>query len=351
MSPRQPSDLLLVNAERGFFGQERKPWISMDVPLLASTLKALGYAVRITDIGSLALQAGSIKDQTIFYAFSQREHLRAYIKDVMQVLNPRNRIIPSLPLLLCHENKGYAELYRQQLGISSPSGHYINDAGMIPTLKLTYPIVLKTIAGTNARGVTLCQSEADLLKAVKSLSSGPGLFNRIDHLRRKHLRKGRTYEGYPDFAPQSDADAWLEYMTPKTSFVLQEFIPGLDCDYRVIAIQGRYYVMQRLVNKGDFRASGTKRFVFDAQVPDDLLDYAEDTFRKFDTPFLSMDIGHSSTGNHLFEFQALHFGTAAIVRSQGFYQRMDGGWQFVRAQSKLEETLADGLHRYLSKSE
>ncbi len=347
MSADTVPEILLVCAEKGFFGQERKPWVSMDIAMLERALAAHGLRVNSTDIASLAANAHLIQNKTIFYAFSQREHLRAYIKDVMLYLHKQNSLIPDIDLLLCHENKGYAELYRQRLGIGSPKGFYLCSADSLPENDIHYPIVLKSISGTNAKGVRLCHSRKDLLIAIRSLSPSVRFFTRLDHWRRKHLRKGRSYEGYPAFEPLADADAWLRYMTPEANFLLQEFIPGLDSDYRVIAIGHRYYVMQRLVNKGDFRASGTKRFVFITEAATALLDYADDVFRRFHTPFLSMDIGHSKGSSHLFEFQALHFGTAAIVRSQGYFHRSSGAWQFVPSRSALEESLATGLAEYL----
>ena len=207
--------------------------------------------------------------------------------------------------------------------------------------------MLKSISGTNAKAVWLCHSEAEISAKLKQLAPGPNSLVKLDYLRRKLLRKNRSYAGYPRFEPRQDAQDWLTYMTPGANFLLQEYIPDLDCDYRVIAIGKRFYLMQRLVNKGDFRASGTKKFVFDVTPPEGLLDFAQDVYRRFDAPYLSMDIGHKEGRNYLFEFQALHFGTAAIVRSQGYWRHETGEWQFHREGSILEPVLALGLAEYL----
>ena len=50
---------------------------------------------------------------------------------------------------------------------------------------------------------------------------------------------------------------------------------------------------------------------------------------------------------YFFEFQASHFGTAAIVRSQGYYRRVSGSWEFCKGSSSLEQTMAEGLAEYL----
>lgn len=340
-------DLLLICSEPGFWGQERKPWVSIDLRLFQSELESHGLKPQLTDIQSVALDAAQIEDKCIFYAFSQRIHLRQYIKDLLTFLAQQNTLIPSLELLLSHENKGYAQLYSQRLGLSKPQGWYLTDIEQLKQLKLSYPIVLKSTSGTNAKTVWLCHNEAEIRSKLKRMAKSPNSLVKLDYLRRKLFRKNRSYAGYPRFEPRQDAQDWLTYMTPGANFLLQEYIPNLDCDYRVIAVGKRFYLMQRLVNKGDFRASGTKKFVFDITPPEGLLDFAQDVFQRFDAPYLSMDIGHKEGQNYLFEFQAMHFGTAAIVRSQGFWLNETGQWQFQEGASSLESTLALGLAQYL----
>jgi len=339
--------LHLLTGYDAFYGQSRKPWVSIDTAAFIRHLQGLGIDVATADWHDLAMGNFHPQDATILYSFSQIAHIRDWLKDQLSMLAGGNRLIPSLPLLLCHENKGYAQLYQQSLGIIGPKAWYLCDPRDIPS-DLAYPVVLKTISGTNAKGVFLCKDRAELLKRIAGLSASLSLGVKLDHIRRRHLRKGRSYEGYPGFNPQQDADSWLEYMRPGTAFLLQEFIPGLDCDYRVIAIGQRLYVMRRLTHEGDFRASGTKRFEFELEVPDGLLDYALDIYKRFGTPFLSMDIGHSKGRSYLFEYQASHFGTAAIARSRGFFVNEAGKWVHRAGKSDLELTLAQGLAEYLN---
>ena len=342
-------NLLLICSEPGFWGQERKPWVSIDLPLFESELQKHGLSTRLTDIQSVALDAAQIQDQCLFYGFSQIVHLRQYIKDVLTFLAQKNTLIPSLDLLLCHENKGYAQLISQRLGLNNPKGWYLTDIAQLNQLKLNYPIVLKGISGSNAKAVWLCHNEAEIRQKLKQLAKGPNWLVKLDYLRRKHLRNQRKYAGYPRFEPRQDAQDWLRYMTQGANFILQEFVSDLDCDYRVIAVGKRFYLMQRLVNKGDFRASGTKKFVFTVTPPEGMLDFALDVYKRFDAPWLSMDLGHKDGQNYLFEYQAIHFGTAAIVRSEGFWQHESGGWQFQKEASVLEPVLALGLADYLAR--
>lgn len=342
------TDIYLLTEPARFFGQSRKPWASLDTPALVKELQIRGFNVRESCFDAVANHRVEIRNSVVFYAFSQREHRREYIKDLMRHLDRENRLVPSLDLLLCHENKGYAELYKRRAGIIQPQAWYLSGAEDLDALTVSYPIVLKTVSGTNARGVWLCRDEAELRKHIAAISGKVSLGTRLSYYRRRHFRAKRQYPGYPDFQPAQDAEQWLAYMTPGQRFVLQEFIPDLDCDYRVIAAGSRFYLMKRLTRGGDFRASGTKRFVFDFTPPEGLLDFARDVGRRLDSPFLSMDIGHSGGGFHLFEFQALHFGTAAIVRSQRYYLYEGGSWSQVDGRGGLEQFLAQGLSDYLT---
>lgn len=340
-------DILILTWQDGFFGQARKPWDSLDTSALMRHLQQMGHAVETASLNKIGSNMPMLRDRTILYSFSQIAHRRSYLRDMMQILSRQNTLIPSLDMLLCHENKGYAAWYASSLGLFCPRTWYLADAADLDGIQVSYPIVLKSVTGTNGKGVFLCANRRELLSKIKALSGKLTWQIHLDHWRRTHLRKSRTYEGYPRFDAKRDADDWREYMRPGAAFVLQEYIPGLSCDYRVIALQDRYYVMQRLTKAGDFRASGTKKFVFDATLPEGMLDFAADVFRRFRTPYLSMDIGHSAQGFHLFEFQALHFGTGAIVRSGGYYHRQAHGWAFSAQENDLEHEMASALHRYL----
>lgn len=338
----------LLTGYNSFYGQSRKPWVSIDTGAFVGQLRARDIEVVQADWHDLALGKFRPVNSTIVYSFSQLEHIRAWLKDQLSILAIQNRLIPSLPLLYCHENKGFAQLFLESMGIRAPRAWYICSAEDIPD-ELPYPIVLKKIYGSNGKGVFLCANRAQLKAKIARLNLSLSMWVRLDHQRRRHLRKGRIYEGYPDFEPRRDADDWLFYMREGGQFLLQEYIPGLNCDYRVIATPSRSYLMRRFTNEGDFRASGTKKFDFDLQPPEGMLDFARAIYERMDNPYLSMDVGYQDGVCHLFEFQASHFGTAAIVRSRGYYALEDGAWRYKEEKSNLETVLAEGLSLYLTR--
>ncbi|HPK41796.1 MAG TPA: hypothetical protein PKZ69_09235 [Candidatus Cloacimonadota bacterium] len=130
-------------------------------------------------------------------------------------------------------------------------------------------------------------------------------------------------------------------------FVLQDFVKNLDCDYRVIVLYDRYFAVERMTNKGDFRASGTKKFIFDFEMPKGLLDYAKEIFDTFKSPLLSMDIGFDGKDFYLFEYQAIHFGISAVVRSNGYHVLENGHWKFTQTTTVFEVAIAEAFDKYV----
>ncbi|MDD4806748.1 MAG: hypothetical protein PHO35_08195, partial [Candidatus Cloacimonetes bacterium] len=146
----------------------------------------------------------------------------------------------------------------------------------------------------------------------------------------------------------ADARWYQDYMSPEVPFVLQDFIPGLTYDYRVIVLGQRYFISKHHTKEGDFRASGAKLFDFQLDNPQPMLDKAEALYAAFGTPFLSIDLGEDAAGHlYLFEYQASHFGINAIVRGSGYYIRDAGNWQYVEAKPVFERYMAEALHRFI----
>jgi glutathione synthase/RimK-type ligase-like ATP-grasp enzyme len=71
----------------------------------------------------------------------------------------------------------------------------------------------------------------------------------------------------------------------------QEFIPGLDFDIRAVVVGERCWAFRRAVREGDFRASGSKRFIHDPEsIPEECIRLAFDVARRLGTQSLALDI-------------------------------------------------------------
>ncbi len=339
---------VILTGNHHFFGQTRKPWVSMNVDQMVDVFKAHGWKPEVFPFHAVANGKVSIQNALVLYTFSQKVNRRQYILDVVRFLDDgTNVLIPRYDLLKCHENKGYQELYKRRLHIASLEAFYFSKFEEVGEYPIHYPMVLKSVDTSNGKGVFLVRSEKELKKRVYRLER-QNIGTLLDLFRRKDFRLPKHYPEYPEYSNREDYLQYRDYILKEKNFILQEYVPGLDFDYRVVGMYGKYFVIKRFAFKGDFRASGTKKHDYRVVVEPSLLDFAESIFQKFDTPFLAMDIGVQNGRFCLFEFQALHFGINSILRTPGFYQKENSGWRFTEARSKIETELAEALVRYAS---
>lgn len=342
-------NLVILTCRKNFFGQTRKPWVSLDVDKICQILQDKGFEIEKYDFHEVINNGIDLKDKTILYSFSQKDNYREYIKDIIYYLGKKNHVVPSYDLLKCHENKGYQELYKKQLGIHGLSAGYYTSSEEVDQSTLSFPLILKTLDGSNGKGVYLLQNYKDFKDITKGLSKMFGLGKQIDLLRRRYFRK-KKFKEYPGYSDQTDYREYKHHKKIERSFILQEFVPDLDCDYRVLVAIDRYYVIRRDIKEGDFRASGSKLFRF-SDVPDvPLLNYAREIYRNFDSPFLSMDIVFDGKEHQLVEYQALHFGVNAIVKSKGYFAFANSNtWGFIEEKPVIENVFAKTFADYLNK--
>ncbi len=340
-------EIAIITCKNKFFGQTRKPWSSLNVDKIAGFLKQNGLDVEVYEFHEIVNQSISLENKTIIYAFSQVENYREYIKDIMYFFSKRNRIIPSFDLLKCHENKGYQEIFKKEIGLNSLPARYYSSFDEVKVDQLKFPLVLKTTSGTNGKGVYLIKDQAGFNNTAKKLQNSFSLATRLDLIRRKYFRK-KKFEEYPEFSDRQDYHEYLGYLKEEKNFILQEYIPDLDYDYRVLIAHNRHYVMKREVKKGDFRASGSKLFSFSKKPDKSLLNFSKFIYDKFDSPFLSVDILFDGQKYYLVEFQALHFGMSVVAKSEGFFQNVQGEkWNFVEEKPELEKLFANTFTSYL----
>jgi hypothetical protein len=64
-----------------------------------------------------------------------------------------------------------------------------------------------------------------------------------------------------------------------------------------------------------------------------------------------LDIGVEATRFHLFEFQAVHFGTTTIEEAPFHFLRGEDGWKRVDGRSEVEEEFVRSVVEYLRDKE
>jgi glutathione synthase/RimK-type ligase-like ATP-grasp enzyme len=339
--------IVFLTDHRGFFGQWRKPWVSMDTNRIQAVLERHGFHVERHSFHEVANLTPPITDSLVFYSFSQKRNTRRYIIDLMRHLDDgTNILIPSYDLLMCHENKGFQQLYKRKVGLECLETYYFSSRDQLQGYDIHYPVVLKMIEGSNAKGVYLARDRRELLRLL-ARNTPQSVLTKMDLVRRRYFRRRKRHKEFPDYSNITDYYQYRDYVLNEINFVLQEFVPDLEFDYRVLALVDKCYISKRHVREGDFRASGSKRHDFDFEPEPSLLDYARYVYERFDTPFLSMDIGPTSDGYALFEFQALHFGVYWFVKSRGYYVQRHGRWVFVESKPDIETEIATALAKYV----
>lgn len=329
------SKVYFVTLPNGYFGNAPESWQTLDVEKMASSVLASGYEVVYTDISEILNFDLTDKDYVVYTA-ADNDELNRYILDVLYFVNKKATLVPSYDVMKAYENKGFQTLYRKAAGLDCLNEDYYFD---LLEYNKPKPFVYKDVMGAGGSSVELVSSNKkwDRLISNKIKLS---FVQKVKNIIRKKQLTAYEYSLY-------------EYKYRKFNrFVTQDFIPSLDCDYRVLIFSDKYYAMKRDVRKNDFRASGSKKFSFE-RIPIEVIEYARYVFSKIDAPFLSIDIAYSLDDSkcYLIEYQGLSFGTSALRHSLGYYKMINDQWDFVSKDSDLEEEYSKAILWYINKNE
>lgn len=322
--------LYIATLPNGYFGNAPNSWDTLDIKLLAqpfSNFLNIEY-ISITDIPKVEFNNSDI----LFYTSFDNLEIINYLKDNLYFIKDKCKIIPRYEILCAHENKGFQEVLRKELNIDRLSGDYYIDVDQIDSEP---PFVLKTLDGSGSSGVRLVRNNEDLESIKRTVLKVNNKRKLKNFFRSKHL----TIEQY---------NRYQYFYKNFKRYITQPFLNNLTCDYRVLAIGDHFYAMRRDVRKGDFRASGSKKFKYD-EAPIEVLNYAHEIHSKLDTPFLSMDLAYKDGIAYLIEFQGTNFGSSVIRKSKGYFTlNSDEEWIFIDENPVLEKAISYGLFKFLN---
>jgi glutathione synthase/RimK-type ligase-like ATP-grasp enzyme len=335
--------IFLLTEEDGFFGQGMMPWESIDIGRLRSRLEE-HFEVRTISYEDVASSGIDLTGNTIIHSSSQQPEYKAYIDDILLYLKARqNTLIPSIHVTRSHENKGYQELHRRLVGLPSLGAVYLAKRSETIERGVRLPTVYKELSGFGSTGVKLVDSRRTLNSTTRPdrtipVSLLPRIVRRVigNHFR-KHILRRRNLEPYGS------------YYSPLKRYVLQDFVPEMDFDYKVLIFPSKAFVLRRDVRAGDFRASGSGHFEFVEPAPE-LLDYAKSVLELFQEPYLSLDIIYDGHDYHVIEFQGVHFGPYTVVSSPFHFELENNNWSKVSGKSYLEDELSNAILIHLSRS-
>ncbi|MBM4370236.1 MAG: hypothetical protein FJ098_01180 [Deltaproteobacteria bacterium] len=322
---------VLVDYKGQLYCPHKRSSVTTDLEATARHFAAAGWRQVVRRFEEVDFRTEDFRGRWVLYQSSQDRGLsyRSYIEDVVLGLHLQGaRLLPPYHLLRAHHNKVFMEILRD---LSPDPALRTLRARSFGTLedfaraagKLRYPVVLKRAAGDSGTGVRLARSAREAVDHARRLSRTPYPGDLWENVQ-KTLR-------IPGFTANS---------RHRGKFIVQEFVPGLDRDFKCLAFGDRFFWEQRGARPGDFRASGSKvKRIWPREEPPGLLDFFERAFHAFGAPWASIDVMYDGRTFHLGEIQFLRFGTKPLKEAPHYWQRGPGGWERVDEVRCWEEEL------------
>ncbi len=312
----------------------------MDKKLLEKYFKENGYEIIFLKFADINFRKMNFEDQYIIYTSSEDigGHYKSYIEDIIYGLYLQNaKLIPEYKYLKAHNNKVFMEILRDLTindDLNFIHSHYF---GTIEELKnnlynITFPAVIKSATGAMSRGVYLSKNKKELIKKAKKISRSTYLFDELWDIGRAIKHKG-----------------YIKESKYRNKFIVQNFIPGLENDWKILIYGDKYYILYRGVRDNDFRASGSGKFIFKEDIPNGILDFAKLIFDILNVPNLSIDVAFDGNNFYLLEFQAIHYGTTTIVKSPFYFNKINNNWEIIKENSVLEKIYVESIVNFINK--
>jgi len=310
----------------------------LDKERLVQHFTQAGFEVEFLSYPEVDLRTRSFEGENILYTSSEDPGLfyKSYVEDIIYGLELQGaRPIPPFKYLRAHHNKVFMEILRDLMPIPEVKNIRSRYFGTLEDVKQINPVspsemVIKGSAGASSEAVCKASNGEQLVKWAKRLSRTRDWRYHMWDLGRSLRHRGYKRES-----------------RHRKKFLVQNYVPGMSKDWKVLVFGRKYYVLERRPRKGDFRASGSGLIHYPDRLPNGLLDFAWRFFTELDLPFLGMDVGFDGSQFYLLEFQALHFGTHTLDTSPCYYGRQDAVWQKVEQVSQLEEVFVQSVADYL----
>lgn len=329
--------LILLDDRNQFYSSTKELGGSMNTDVIAEKFNNLGYFVTVKGFSEIEFNKVNYKDYIVLYQSTEDPDLRYkdYIEDILLGLKMSGvNLIPRFEYFRAHHNKVFMEILREKMnyGEHVKFFHFGTLEELVKSKnEFIYPVVIKPGAGSKSKSVSLAYNRKQLLKKVSKISSSPTFTNII-----------RAIKSIINLKP------YKLISNNRKKFIIQEFIPGLSGDYKILVYGNRYYVVRRENRSGDFRASGSGILYFPKVVSSELLDYAKSIFEKSDTPFMGMDIADLNGKLYLIEFQFITMGNYALEKSSFYFKKTLEKWQLVSETSLLEDIFVKSVDKYIN---
>jgi len=313
----------------------------MDKHLLKEYFNSESYKIEFIYFHRVSTyEPGFWKEKFVLYTSTEDFSLyyKEFIEDIIIYLELNGAIvIPRYTILRANNNKVFMELLLRQLELRKSKNFPTMVFGCLEEAKmetgnLSFPLVYKQAAGAMSKGVGRIDSIDTFISQLSKISRTKNLFQELKEIVRSYKHK-----------------EYIKESKNRKKFILQEFIPNLDGDYKILIFGNKYYVLKRSTKEGDFRASGSGIRAYPSEIPDGLLAYALGVYTKIDVPLLSIDVAYDGKEFHLIEFQGTYFGSFTMTFSKFYwlYDSVQSCFTKIDEESCLEKEYARSISEYI----
>lgn len=311
----------------------------MDKQILKERFKENGFNVEFIHFYEV-FNYGKLYWQGQFVIYTSSEDIglnyKSFIEDIILFLELSGAVvIPGFKYLRANNNKVFMELLRKRMrdkysfGLNTAGFGCIEEAECFLE-KVKFPIVFKKASGAMSEGVGIGHSKQDVYRKLKKISSTTSFINDVWDLIRSIRHNG--YKKESRF---------------RKKFILQDFIPSLQGDYKVLIFSNKYFVLHRGNRPNDFRASGSGILNYQKNIPDGLLKFANEFFKDLNVPNASLDIAFNGNSFFLIEFQCLYFGTYTLTYSDFHWELNDNQFSLITERVNLENEYVKSITTFI----
>lgn len=351
--------IIILYDHSGFFATKiiekngRRETGGMDVRLLEAGFASEGFSVTSRSFAEVDFTADA-EGVFVLYASSEDRGMfyKQYIADVLLALREKGAVlIPGYTFFSAHSNKVLQEMLRKSFRderLRIPASVAIGEAGELRHVaeQITFPAVVKLSGGSGSRGVERVDTKEAMASAVRRMMTHfygdcyDTPYKRFGLFIKRVIRRviGRRVNGET-----------LLRKLHTNRIIIQEMIPGLTGDYKVLFFFGRYFVLQRDNRDGDFRASGSGKFHFPktAEEVGDVLSLAKAASEEITSPLLSLDICRGKDACYLLEFQCVFFGPYTLQYAPVCFFEENGRWGTESGPFELEKEYVRAISAYI----
>jgi glutathione synthase/RimK-type ligase-like ATP-grasp enzyme len=329
-----------------------KNFTSMDIDKIKTYFLAKNYNVKVCKFSELDLSKDYL-GRYILYQTSEASgsFYKRYIEDLIYFLEKQGAIVmPKHELLKAHHDKIFMELIKSKFVDTSLKtlksmcyGSWVD----AQNYNYHFPVVIKQASSSGGAGVFLAKNRKEYIKLTKKAGNiliAPSVLDLFINYIKIAVKKLIKY-----FLPSKSK--YVQYNTApvSTSLIVQNFIEGLNGDYKVLIFGRKYYSIYRKNRDNDFRASGSgKFFEVPEKVHEGLFNFAKKITTEIDFPIFGIDIGFDGKEYHLVEFQMIHLGPSALQRSKFWHEYHDDKWIRYEGVSDLEQEFSRAIDDYIN---